>query len=268
MAPRFVLVLLFALASSASHASFFYRMDTRPPEEIFQHGFAPSGRHPSVFQHVVGQTCQPGARTTGFVAVSANESFAIAWGRENQPEGSTFYVYRIRSSEHFYNAAQSLFYARRQTNEMAYEMAGWIFLAEAEWITPRPIPPVDVVEAAQYVSRGRHAAPGRVATYIPAGVNATPGPLNHSPFVWDYGIDTQDAPPAFNPLCPAVCFGTDTLARQRRGASTWYDVPDDAVDDARRKADRILDCVGRTASAALGIDLFPAPSSPPPKTEL
>lgn len=248
-------VLLFSLfASAASHASFFYRMDTRPPEEIFRDGFTPGGNRLSIFQHVIGETCQPGVRTTGFIAVSSNETFAVNWGSENQPVGARFYVYRIRATEHFYNAVQSLIYARRQTNDLAYEMAAWRYMSESEWVTPVAIPADDIIDAAEYVSQGRDHVPQRVAEYESEHALDAPGTLNHAPFTWDYLLDRSEPTPAFNPLCPAVCFGSGNH-RTKRSTDPINDFDD--IDEARRKMDHILECVRKTASAALGEDVLP-----------
>ncbi|UPG86402.1 hypothetical protein L2Y94_03310 [Luteibacter aegosomatis] len=265
---RAIALTLLVFVSTASHATFFYRMDTRPPEEVFQHGFAPSGNDSSLFQHVVGQTCQPGSQTSGFVAVSANETFAVNWGRETQPVGTRFYVYRIRASEFFYNAAQSLFHASRQTDDSVYELAGWVFMTESEWVTPIGIPAEDIVGAAEYVSRGRNEPPGRVGVFIPAGARDTPGSINHAPFTWNYSLDATRAPPAFNPLCPSVCFGTGSR-RTRRSVIEWIDGTE-GMDEARVKARHMLECVARTASAVLDLDDPPPehPATRRPTTEL
>ncbi|MEX1829794.1 enterotoxin A family protein [Luteibacter sp. CQ10] len=252
-AGRVIALLLLIVISTPSQASFFYRMDTRPPEEVFQRGFSPSGSHPSLFQHVVGQTCQPGRQTSGFIAVSANETFAVDWGRETQPEGARFYVYRIRASEFFYNAAQSLFHASRQTDDLAYELAGWIFMAESEWVTPVGIPAEDIVGAAEYVSRGRDRPPGRMGVYIPAGARESPGTINHAPLTWNYTLDQTEAPPTYNPLCPSVCFGVNH-SRHKRSIVAWME-DDDGADEARTKSNHFMRCAVETASAALGIDL-------------
>jgi len=265
---RAIAFAFFVFASTASHAAFFYRMDTRPPEEVFQHGFMPSGNDPSLFRHVIGQTCQPGSQTSGFVAVSANETFAVNWGRETQPQGTRFYVYRIRASESFYNAAQSLFHASRQTNDSIYELAGWVFMAESEWVTPIGIPAEDIVGAAEYVSRGRDEPPGHTGVFIPSGARDTPRSINHAPFTWNYTLDRTQAAPSFNPLCASVCFGTGQR-RATRSTIEWIEGTD-GKDEARVKSDHILECVGRTASAALGTDLFLPEhrDTAPSKTEL
>lgn len=271
---RLIVLLFFVFASAASHATFFYRMDTRPPEDIFRNGFTPGGNHPSIFQHVIGHTCQPGLRATAFIAASANETFAVNWGRENQPEGTRFYVYRIRASEHFYNAVQSLFHASRQTNDAAYEVAGWMYMAESEWVTPVAIPPEDILGAAEYVSRGRDQAPGHTGVYIPSGARDTPGAVNDNPFTWDYDLDQSEPPSLFNPLCPSVCFGAGHHVSKRSPSVEWIEGlsggGDGSSDEARRKSDHILACGIRTASAAFGFDLFPPPTKKPrpQKTEL
>jgi len=263
---RKLLTFLFLLiVSTASHASYFYRMDTRPPDEIFHNGFTPGGTHPSIFQHVIGETCQTGVRTTGFVAVSSNETFAVNWGSENQPVGARFYVYRIRASEHFYNAVQSLLHARRQTNDMAYEIAAWRYMAESEWVTPVAIPADDIIEATEYVSQGRDRPPQRIAAYQPEHALDAPGTMNHDPFTWDYLLDRSEPAPAFNPLCPATCFGTSNPPAKR--SAEWFNALGD-IDEARKKMDHILECVGKTAAAALGRDLLTPEGQGSRSTEL
>lgn len=251
---RVIVLLLLLVVSAPSHASFFYRMDTRPPAEVFQHGFSPSGNHSSLFQHVVGQTCQPGLQTSGFIAVSANETFAVDWGRETQPEGTRFYVYRIRASEFFHNAAQSLFHASRQTGDLVYELAGWIFMAESEWVTSVGIPAEDIVGAAEYVSRGPDRPPGHVGVYIPAGAHESTGTINHAPFTWNYMLDQTQVPPTINPLCSSVCFGINQT-RHKRSTVEWIE-GDDGADEARTKSNHLAMCILKTASAALGVDLL------------
>ncbi|MDF3982561.1 hypothetical protein P3W23_11230 [Luteibacter sp. PPL554] len=258
-------LLLLLLLPLAAHAHFFYRMDTRPPHEVFRDGFTARGDNPSVFEHVVGFTCQPGNPTTAFVAVTADERFAIDWGRQNEAVGTHFYVYRLRASDHFHNAAQSLFHASRQTHDDIYDVTAWTYLAESEWVTRHPVPATNIIEATEYISRGRQQAPERLRHYEHLGASNLPGSINPAPFVWDYGRDLIEPAPATNPLCPTTCFGFSSWhSRGKRSIAPW------SVDanDARRIYDNLLLCVGMTASAVLGIDDLLTPWSAAGRTEL
>ncbi|MEX1829796.1 enterotoxin A family protein [Luteibacter sp. CQ10] len=252
---RLIGFLFLLLLSTASHASFLYRADTRPPEEIFRSGFAPSGSNPSLFQHVTGYTCQPGEQTTGFIATSSSEQFAIGWGRDTFTEGTHFYVYRIRSSLHFYNAGQSLFHASHQTGDTVYEYAGWTYLAESEWVTPRTIPAADVIEATEYVSRGRDALPERVQSFENPDAPDAPGQINHGPYEWDYSRDDPGGSGPAHHVCGNACFNMHLHPTKRdvHDPDDDLDESEKAMDEPRRKMTSVLRCRAKAALATYSI---------------
>lgn len=239
---RWLVFLLSCLVTAAAHASFLYRMDTRPPEDIFRNGFTPSGANPSLFQHVVGFTCQPGQQTTGLISTSSSETFAIGWGRDNQPSGTHFFVYRIRSSLRFHSAAQSLFHASRRANDDVYEYAGWRYIGESEWITRQPIPANDIIDATEYVSQGPDAPPRRVGAFENPDALDTPGPVNHGPYEWDYRRDDPNGSDPTPPICSQACFNAATPIVKR-------EAPDDSEpdDEPREKMQSILRCRSQMA---------------------
>lgn len=265
---RLIGFLFLILVSAASHASFFYRADTRPPDEIFRHGFTPSGSNPSLFQHVVGFTCRPGEQTSGFIATSSSEQFATGWGRDTFADGVHFYVYRIRASLHFYNAGQSLFQASHRTGDQVYEYAGWTYLAESEWVTPRAIPATDVIEATEYISRGRDSLPERVRAFENPDAVDAPGRINHSPYEWDYSRDDPGGSGPANHVCGNACFNMHLHPSKRdtHDPDDDLDESEKAMDEPRRKMTSVLRCRAKAALATYSI--LDAIQTPTKKTEL
>ncbi|MDY1546691.1 scabin-related ADP-ribosyltransferase [Luteibacter sahnii] len=214
---RWGLLSLFLVACTA-RANFLYRADTRPPSDVFQNGFTPWGDNTSLFLHVVGLTCQPGDQTTGFVATTRSEPFAIGWGRNHQSNGTHFYVYRIRAGPQFFNAARSLFHAADRSGDSTYEYTGWTYLAENEWVSHRPIAAGDIIDAVEYISRGRDTPPERGLEFANPRTQDTPGTLSRAPYEWNYQGDTMDGAGPSSLVCASTCFSSQHHALKKRDA--------------------------------------------------
>lgn len=171
-------------------------MDDRPPARIFHLGFSPLGSDASLYDHVVGASCQDGDGTSGFVSTSASERFAIRWGRLHVPPGRHFYVYRIRLTTRYFDVTRSLLRAHDETGDERYRNLANEFGEEAEWVTRDPIPANHVVDAIEYVSRGALVRPEVVRTHI--NFHALPDTsveVNTTPYVWNYAADDLAAEP-------------------------------------------------------------------------
>ncbi|MDQ0513647.1 hypothetical protein J2Z62_000085 [Mycoplasmoides fastidiosum] len=94
---------------------YVWRVDSRTPEEIFQHGFSGRGSDRNFFRHILGT----GFRNDFFISTSETPTAAIrffgSWLRSPSPEtGRTAYLYQIRADERVYNA--------RRTGENLYDL--------------------------------------------------------------------------------------------------------------------------------------------------
>lgn len=103
-----VIILVFFYLSSACaiSADFVYRIDDRPPSEIFRNGFFSKGTNMILIQHIVGASCH---RTgdSAFIATTSElesaRSIADAIFGANRDDSRTLYLYTIRADSHFYN---------------------------------------------------------------------------------------------------------------------------------------------------------------------
>jgi hypothetical protein len=88
-----------------------YRADSRPPEEIFQHGFTGRGGNLDVLEHALLASCTANDlhEASAFVAMTADESQATLFGAEqleDRPGGGPdvgFWVYTIRADATFFS---------------------------------------------------------------------------------------------------------------------------------------------------------------------
>ncbi|WP_157879458.1 enterotoxin A family protein [Xenorhabdus poinarii] len=118
-----------------------YRMDTRPPEEIFhpaKGGFSPWGTNDNLVEHVQGVfDREHRATASAFVSTTTDRDFAINWGRGFGME--IFYVYEIRPTANFYSVVRSLQRLYAQTGRREYWSLMNLCENQAEYVAIRGI---------------------------------------------------------------------------------------------------------------------------------
>lgn len=150
-----VLALCSVLAGGA-HAQVHtvYRIDTRPPEEIFASGFVAQGLDNNLINHVFGWT-----RETAFVSTTASldvaERLARLYLEQSSDPDALIYIYRMNANQDFYAAIPSLqsfleqqrgapMAARNEEREAQLELGiheyGW----EQEFVSVAPVPPSSI----------------------------------------------------------------------------------------------------------------------------
>lgn len=215
-----VFVALCALSFACTAQTLVYRMDTRPPVDVFPRGMAPPGDNTNLYRHVMGQTCYHSDRTSGFIATTTDPQFAVDWGSEILPAGGHFYVYRIRPTARFYRTTTSLMHAYAVTHTMAYQRAASTFVEQQEWASRGTIPPETIVDAIEYTSLGPGRAPQRVTTHVNRRYVHAPSVLTEAPYSWDYREDEPRAPDSPDAVCGTSCFGFSLFgSRGKRDAT-------------------------------------------------
>jgi pertussis toxin subunit 1 len=154
--------LVFLFFSFCTYAvQYTYRADSRPPDVVFSEGFQPLGNNDNLYFHVEGITCYTGSRETAFVSTSASRDFSVGWGQLNRP-GTTYYVYRIRATNNFYDAYQSLMSGYNNTHDARLFNTARTNRYQEEYSALGGIIPSQIVEAEEFISNGEDALPSFV----------------------------------------------------------------------------------------------------------
>lgn len=174
-----------------------YRIDSRPYEEIFQHGFQAHGYNDNLQDHLTSRSCTYPASgniaqpNTAFISVSASSDWSERYvlGLMN-PDRLTVNRYRIRSSNNIYQMTRTL-NAYDPTYNSGLDTAG----AQSEWIAYRYIPREDIIGVDVYTQRGsriyrsfhsnsHYVDRVPVVTMIPYAPTSTASPPNnHTTFL-------------------------------------------------------------------------------------
>lgn len=86
----------------------FYRVDTRSPQEVFSHGFSPKGNDTNLANHV--RSLDKNLGGAAFVSVTDSYASALQFA-ENMMESmseNTIYIYQISAEPGFYDAIYSV----------------------------------------------------------------------------------------------------------------------------------------------------------------
>lgn len=142
---------------------------------------------------MTGCSCRTGAGSTAFVATTANEQFAKNWGRDRiviQPQATArYYVYKIRATGNFYDAAESLHEAYRATGDRNYLTDADHYGYQQEWLAYGGIPAEQVEQATAYGRPDRGGNVPRFNTvhnrnYIDANTRGNPAPFQQLSTFW------------------------------------------------------------------------------------
>ncbi|MFT0137327.1 enterotoxin A family protein [Alcanivoracaceae bacterium MT1] len=139
--------LVFSLFGNAraENGGFLFRVDTRPPSVVIyggsEGGFSPLGDDESLVAHVRGATCLQGSRTSGYISVSSDPEWADNYARRlySLRGGEPVYVYVIRQTRDFYNAARVL--RTRFPDDHPYVQSAE---RQSEWVTRNNITTADI----------------------------------------------------------------------------------------------------------------------------
>ncbi|MFC5720019.1 alpha/beta hydrolase [Streptomyces gamaensis] len=127
-----------------------YRVDTRPPAEVFRDGFSSYGKDLDLEKHARGATTignASQARSSGFVSTTSNRAFAIRFSEQLLAGRPTVYLYEIVPNRSFYNLRSSL-QAKGGVDTSLVDHAQ----AQGEWVATGRIPP-DHIKSATPLSR-------------------------------------------------------------------------------------------------------------------
>ncbi|MBJ7263320.1 MAG: hypothetical protein JHC61_06090 [Burkholderiaceae bacterium] len=131
--------------SLATPPSLVYRVDTRPPDEIFVHGFRAWGNDHNIVAHVNGHTCTGAARTSAFVSTMASFHMVDELVASHLRERATTYVYSIRADSNFYSAPATVDYFQSY-NPLAPLSLNSLRMSRRvqEWVAVDRIPPQNI----------------------------------------------------------------------------------------------------------------------------
>ncbi|MGL5630658.1 MAG: hypothetical protein ACRDCG_02715 [Mycoplasmoidaceae bacterium] len=109
-----------------SPVDFVFRVDRRPPEDVFQNGFTSWGSDDDFIAHITGESniglFRHGlAARDAFISTSETIDGALRFlSRQalsfNNPERELFYIYAIRPTENFYSAIRTANYLSERVN--------------------------------------------------------------------------------------------------------------------------------------------------------
>ncbi|HAV9405821.1 TPA: pertussis toxin-like subunit ArtA [Escherichia coli] len=142
---------LISISWYANAIDFVYRVDSRPPNEIFRDGFRSHGANRNLQQHLRGDSCAAGSRDSAFIATTTSliETYNIA---RQYYSSSGFhgrlYRYRIRANNNFYSLQASVNYlTQRGITFSGFEQI--MMREQNEVVAVEHIPSENIVEAVE-----------------------------------------------------------------------------------------------------------------------
>lgn len=137
---------------------FVWRIDSRPPNEIFRDGMVSWGENMNVYSHLSGESCtelNPLERTSGFISTSASQAWSMFYSLSMARHftGKTVYLYQIRADNTFYNAVSSLRHYQNESPDALITELNYIPARNAnEYISPLNISPSNIESVLIFVS--------------------------------------------------------------------------------------------------------------------
>ena len=183
-----LVVYILFMNNSFATPTWVYRIDARPPTEIFPSGFTAWGNNDSVQQHVSGATgggTAPGSRTDAFIATTEDRNYAerlattLFFSNVRNQNGPGVYLYRIRPSNNFYSANRSVQHAMRNGRTTAIRESAidndLRYHDQVEFMALRDIPTEQIIDAVHYTWDRRTLTPAPSAPHAnEAYVEAAP----------------------------------------------------------------------------------------------
>jgi len=122
-----------------------YRVDTRPPEEIFPTGFVSRGAALNLVKHVLGSA------RSGFIATTESPEAAsrIASELVRKDHTKPVWIYTIRADHNFYSVPQSLDWiaAHDRSRRTAVGIMLAFYEYQQEWVAVGRVPPTQIQQA-------------------------------------------------------------------------------------------------------------------------
>ena len=205
----FCCLLFPAVAVLAQPPEVVYRADLRSPEYVFINGFPALGNNDNLHDHVTGASCVSREDNTAFVDTTTNLKFVEWWGSHVIVDlsNSTFYIYKIRTNQGFYNCKESLPTTdiRHPGKSVEYHMSfAWlkgrdIRLDWDEWLAKEGIPlewerwlakkgiPTSLIEGATEYRQFRKREFQPNPRFVPTSESVH---ANHKPYHHNYKAST------------------------------------------------------------------------------
>lgn len=182
----------------AAPPQWVYRLDFRPPQEIYNNGFQSSGSNFNPMQHATGGSCvNPNSNTvnmqTGFIntVTNINALQRAAVGMiERDPQHRVMYIYNVRADSNFYPLAPTLSAYDTQHNTLSPVNAHQEATVMGTHITQNNIPAGNILGYRRVTFNGR----GIVDTDITYGNNnyiAVQTTANPNPYLTGFIGDTR-----------------------------------------------------------------------------
>ncbi|EIQ4656880.1 TPA: pertussis toxin-like subunit ArtA [Escherichia coli] len=216
---RKIFMLVMALLSGAVNATdFVYRVDSRPPGEVFRDGFRSHGSNRNLQQHIRGDSCAAGSRDSAFIATTTSLSETYNIARQYYSSSTfqrTLYRYRIRANNIFYPIQPSVNYLEgRGVTFSGFEQI--MMREQNEIVAVEHIPTENIAEAVEltydrFNSTVRDGAGTSNARYLSVETTYNPGVI---PDLVVPTVSVRDRISAFGSLISA-CF---SLKGVRRGS--------------------------------------------------
>ncbi|WP_219495430.1 scabin-related ADP-ribosyltransferase [Proteus terrae] len=136
---KIILIILFILfniqLSYARPVSKVYRADSRPPEEVFKKGFVAWGNNINFHAHVNGVSGRRGSKDSAFIPTTSSFKSSEKFAKDllNVSSENKSYIYKIRPTNNFYSALDTVYYYHDQIKERVSDILRTVLTEEQEY---------------------------------------------------------------------------------------------------------------------------------------
>ena len=133
---KIILIILFILfniqLSYARPVSKVYRADSRPPEEVFKKGFVAWGNNINFHSHVNGVS---GRKDSAFIPTTSSFKSSEKFAKDllNVSSENKSYIYKIRATNNFYSALETVYYYHDKIKERVSDVLRSVLTEEQEY---------------------------------------------------------------------------------------------------------------------------------------
>lgn len=175
----FISILIFMYNKAYAAPSIVYRMDKRPPSEIFKHGFKTWGDNDNLFEHVEGISMGiTDGSGSAFVSTTSDLQYAIEFAQAVRLE--EFYIYEIRATDNFYSL--NITFTHFAQTDPGYNEILYNFASSNEFAAYHGISNSQIIRATLYTVQNNETLPGQVfenELYQYEVTTANSSPYNH-----------------------------------------------------------------------------------------
>lgn len=229
-------VFFFASHSKAVPPKYVYRVDTRPPSQIFNSGFSAWGSNDNIVAHINGGTCSVDQSTSAFISTATNTNAMEQLAQQHLREREVTYIYRIRADQTFYSGPASIDWLQQQSGSSSPLSVQSLEMARRadEWDALYSIPTENIVEAVEVRNTGTRVISNSRYLNVDTTGNSAPYTRNAQATLEHYGFSL--ASPGFRlalfSSCFASCAGSSTSSGTKRSVS--------GVDSCANEPERIM----------------------------